>query len=495
MTSSKQPTFRLDQVFKINGVPEVTFVQPSRWNTLLSNLQTPGRGLVIEGPSGIGKTTAVKQALAQIGQAGAAQILSARRTADVDLIRLLPETTGFGFVVVDDFHRLDDGLKASLADLLKTLADDESTDSKLVVVGINRAGETLIHHAPDVANRLDVLRMEVEPPSKIAEMINKGEEALSVSLRSRDGIVEGAHGSYYLAQLLCHEACSEAGVLGTAAEPVSIGLPYAAVRRRVVERVSPVFDPVFTKFARGTKFRPGGRAPYLQILTWLSEADSWTIALDDEMRQHPKARASVTVVMKNGYLANLVADPEVRGVFHLDEQTNVLAIEDPQAAFYLRSLVLSDFAKRVGFRSIEFSTSYDVALSFAGEDRAIAEALKDELEERGLVVFYDHTEQARILGEDLERFFQPIYSAEADFVVVVLGPTYGQKRWTRFESDAFEARFDQGYVIPIWSTAVPEVIWDKSKTRGGLTFDPSADLRSQASALAEVVADKVTASR
>lgn len=494
MTLSTQPALRLDQVFTINGVPEVTFVQPSRWNTLLSNLQTPGRGLVIEGPSGIGKTTAVKQALAQLGHAGAAQILSARRAADLELIRLLPEMNGFGFVVVDDFHRLDDDAKASLADLLKTLADDESTDSKLVVVGINRAGETLIHHAPDVANRLDRLRMEVEPSGKIAEMISKGEAALNISLRSRDGIVEGAHGSFYLAQLLCSEACSEAGVLSAAPEHVNIELPYATVRRNVVERVSSVFDPVFTKFARGTKFRPGGRAPYLQILTWLSEADSWTIALDEEMRQHPKARASVTVVMKNGYLANLVADPDVRGVFHLDQQTKVLAIEDPQAAFYLRSLSLPDFAKRVGFRSIEFTTSYDVALSFAGEDRPMAEALNDELEERGLVVFYDHTEQARILGEDLERFFEPIYSAEADFVVVVLGPSYGQKRWTRFESDAFEERFDQGHVIPIWSKLVPEVIWDKSKSRGGMTFDPAGDLRSQASKIAELVAEKVTTS-
>ena len=130
------------QVFKTNGVPDYTFVEPSRWSTLLSNLGTPGRGLVIEGPSGIGKTTAVKKALAQLGRADTAQILSARRKNDVDLIELLPEMEEFGVVVVDDFHRLEDELRGQLADLVKVLADEEDEASKLVIVGINRAACT-----------------------------------------------------------------------------------------------------------------------------------------------------------------------------------------------------------------------------------------------------------------------------------------------------------------------------------------------------------------
>lgn len=484
----------MEQVFKIGGVPEYTFVQPSRWATLVTNLRTPGRGLVIEGPSGIGKTTAVKQALRELGRADSAQILSARRPDDVDLIALLPSTKSFGLVVVDDFHRLEDSLRAKLADLLKALADDETLDSKLVIVGINRAGDTLIRHAPDVTNRLDILRMEVEPPSKIDEMIAKGEAVLNVSLRARDSVIEGSHGSFYIAQLLCHELCAEGGVLESAPERVAVDIPYAAVRRRVMERQAARFDGVLTRFARGNKFRPGGRAPYLQVLRWLREVETWTISLEEEMARHPKSRASVSVVLKKGYLANLASDVEVAQVFHFDGLTNVLSVEDPQAAFYLRNLDLAAFAGRIGFRKIDFNTTYDVALSFAGEDRAFAQALFDELEERGLTVFYDHTEQARILGEDLERFFAPIYAADADYVVVILGPSYGERRWTRFESDAFSNRFDEGQVIPVWSTAVPQTIWDRSRQRGGVTFDPRGDARTQAGSIAELIAMKVTGS-
>ena len=46
----------LEDVFKLSGVPEVTFVEPVEFSRLVVALRTKGRGVVIEGPSGIGKT-------------------------------------------------------------------------------------------------------------------------------------------------------------------------------------------------------------------------------------------------------------------------------------------------------------------------------------------------------------------------------------------------------------------------------------------------------
>lgn len=66
--------------------------------------------------------------------------LSARKPKDLEYIAPLPDLEGFGVVVVDDFHRLPNSIRASLADLLKTLADEESRDRKLVLIGINQAG-------------------------------------------------------------------------------------------------------------------------------------------------------------------------------------------------------------------------------------------------------------------------------------------------------------------------------------------------------------------
>jgi putative ribosome biogenesis GTPase RsgA len=74
----------LEDVFKISGVPTHTFVAPSEYAGLKVALRTPGRGLIVEGPSGIGKSTAVTRALGELGQDRGIQQLSARN----------PETSG-----------------------------------------------------------------------------------------------------------------------------------------------------------------------------------------------------------------------------------------------------------------------------------------------------------------------------------------------------------------------------------------------------------------
>ena len=67
----------LEEVFKISGVPTHTFVEPHGFEAVKVSLRTRGRGLILEGPSGIGKSTAVARALEVIGQQSVTK-LSAR---------------------------------------------------------------------------------------------------------------------------------------------------------------------------------------------------------------------------------------------------------------------------------------------------------------------------------------------------------------------------------------------------------------------------------
>ncbi len=134
----------LEDVFKRSGIPTYTFVPPLEYEKLTVALRTAGRGVIIEGPSGIGKTTAVVNALRSLGQDQAALTLSARKKDDRDLIAEIPSMTNVGVVIIDDFHRLETEVKAQIADFLKVLADEERADVKLIVVGINRVGDTLV---------------------------------------------------------------------------------------------------------------------------------------------------------------------------------------------------------------------------------------------------------------------------------------------------------------------------------------------------------------
>lgn len=483
----------LEDVFKIGGVPTHTFVEPSEYGRLKVALRTAGRGVIVEGPSGIGKSTAVARALAELEPEDGIQKLTARDPGDVGYVELLPETTDFGVVVIDDFHVLHDKTRRDIADLLKRLADTESRRSKLIVVGINRAGDSLIEHAPDLANRVETIQFEVEPPDKVRQLISAGEEAFNVEIEAKEKIVEGAQGSFYLAQLLCHELCTEAGVTEAPDEKRVLSTPYSSVRNKVMERQGRRFGKPIMDFVRGPRFRPSGRANYLHILSWLKDAESWAISLPEEMARHQAEKASVGQVVEKGYLLKATQSEEIAKIMHFDATTRVLSVEDPQLVFYLRNLDWADFVKRSGFTRVEVAEEYDFALSFAGEDRPFAEKLKSHLEDLGYSVFYDLSEQHRILAQDLEEFLGPIYKSNASYVIAVLGPEYGKKRWTRFESDQFEKLFGESRVIPVWSKRAMPTAFDTTGDIGGATFDPDGDIDRQAAEIAELCARKLDA--
>ncbi|GID94539.1 hypothetical protein Adi01nite_39510 [Amorphoplanes digitatis] len=488
----------VEDVFKINGVPTHTFVKPSEFSRLKVALRTPGRGVVVEGPSGIGKSTAVTKVLDELEISADVVKLSARIPAEVEYIELLPELGDFGTVVVDDFHRLEDATKARLADLLKVTADQEDPKRKLVIIGINDAGKALIRSSPDLSNRIDVVKFEIEPDAKISELVAAGERAFNVKISASEHVVEKARGSFYLAQLLCMDACVSAGVTEKPDDEVTVTTSFSAIQRRVVERQKDRFGEAVRAFARGTKFRPGGRAPYLHILKWLSESDSWGISIPDEMRKHPTEKASVGVVLEAGYLENLTNKENISKILHFDPDTRVLAIENPMLIFYLRNVSWPEFVREVGFTKVDYAETYDFALSFAGEDRSYAEHLRNALEDNGHTVFYDYAEQHRFLGQDIEAYMGPIYASDSRCVVVVLGEMYGKKRWTLFETSQYKTRIDAGEVVPIWSTNVAPSPFDEMHGRGFLNFDPIGDLLQQATSHAEVlsrmIADRVSGS-
>lgn len=482
---------RVEEVFKTSGIPTHTFVKPAAFSTLKVALRTPGRGVIVEGPSGIGKSTAIARALEEIGLDRNVTRLSAREPKDVEYLEVLPDLGEFGTVIVDDFHRLEESVKARIADLLKVTADSEDSNRKLVVIGINDAGRALIETSPDLTNRIEVVRFETESPQKVQELIEAGESALNVTISAKALIVEKAHGSFYIAQLLCMNACVQAELLERAEQLTNVPTTFSAVQRQVVERQRDRFGDAVRGFARGTRFRPSGRAPYLHILKWLAESESWSISLPDEIRLHASEKASVFLVLNRGYLESLVNSPDINRLLHFNAHSKVLSVEDPMLTFYLRSISWPDFVREVGFAKVDYDETYDIALSFAGEDRAYADALRDALEDLGHTVFYDMAEQHRFLGEDVEAFLGPIYESGSRYVVAILGEMYGRKRWTLFEASKYKDRIDAGQVIPVWSNKIPPEPFDKTRDVGGLTFDPNAAPLAQALQHAEILSKKL----
>lgn len=80
----------LEDVFRLSGFPTYTFVEPALFNAIKVAIRTPGRCVVLEGPSGIGKTSTVSMVLDQLDRRDEFLELSARRNNDIGIIANLP---------------------------------------------------------------------------------------------------------------------------------------------------------------------------------------------------------------------------------------------------------------------------------------------------------------------------------------------------------------------------------------------------------------------
>lgn len=260
-----------------------------------------------------------------------------------------------------------------------------------------------------------------------------------------------------------------------------------------VDKVMGEFSRQFMKpaieFARGSKIRKEGRAPYLHILKWLSESSDWSLDLKEVLHTHPNHKASVQRVLDKGFLEGLLNDSskEIVAHFHYESTTRVLSVEDPKLLFFLRNLIWSQFTKRVGFTVKYFETKYDIALSFARDDRKLASSLFNILSNREVSVFYDGNEQHTILAREVEDYLAKVYKSEATYVVPFLSKNYPKRVWTKFESDQFRARFAEEAVIPIRFKDTAPGFFSEEHKYGALSFDPSDDAEQQLRSIADIL--------
>ena len=94
---------------------------------------------------------------------------------------------------------------------------------------------------------------------------------------------------------------------------------------------------------------------------------------------------------------------------------------------------------------------YDVALSFAGEDRAYVEKVAKYLKEKSIRVFYDKYEKTMLWGKDLYVHLDEVYQKKARYCVMFLSCYYAEKLWTNHERRSAQARAfkEKGeYILP-----------------------------------------------
>jgi hypothetical protein len=466
----------VEEVFVTEGVPEFTFVPPPNFNEIWVDIRRLGKPVIIEGSSGTGKTTTVKKI---IERAGTHEVtyLSARDATDVTKIKSMITKRLSGTFVIDDFHRLASELQGELADLAKLAAEQISAGvslPKLVLIGINEMGSDLIQIVPDIAKRIGIHRIHTGTREDIAGLIRTGSTELNIEIVDSDRIFDESHGDYWLTQQLCQSICTMNGILETCNAPTKVTFELPVLRQRVVDKLKSAYYPAVRQFCRGRRFRPTND-PYFKLLRAVSEENSSSIDLNELANAKSEVRGSINNIKEHRLPVLLQSKPECARYFYYNGDTKNFAIEDPALSYFLKHIDWDALRSDCGFRESTRDFEYDIAVSFAGENRDLARCIAKNLETLDARVFYDENFESNFLGRAWSTEFQRIFSKESRLVVCLLDKNHLNKIWPTFERECFQPRVADAEVIPIFldETVFPGI----PKDIVGIHFqwDPTSD--------------------
>lgn len=83
---------------------------------------------------------------------------------------------------------------------------------------------------------------------------------------------------------------------------------------------------------------------------------------------------------------------------------------------------------------------YDVALSFAGEQRDYVKKLAKYLSDLGITTFYDEDHKIQLWGQNVIEYLEKVYYKDSRYCVIFISKEYKEKCWTVLEREIIEER-------------------------------------------------------
>ncbi len=442
---------KVEEVFVTEGVPAFTFVKPPNYNRIFVDVRSPGKPVILEGQSGTGKTTAVRQIVKDLADGASTEYLTARQPVDVSRIEAIARERIVGRFVIDDFHRLSAALQTSLADMAKIAAEnpDGGPTTKLIIVGINQVGSGLIQLVPDIAKRMGIHRIQPGGKAEIAELVRTGCAKLKIEIEGHESIFDESQGDYWLTQQLCQTICLASDVLESQETDLQITFNIASIRRQVVEQLQAAHYPAVKEFCRGRRFR-SSNLPYFKVLRAIGANKRSNVDLNELANAEPELRGSINNI-KERRLQTLIDDkPLVARSFFYNRETKSFSIDDPALFYFIQHLDWEQLRVDCGFRNDVANYDWEVAISFAGEHRALAEHIANQLDSLDVPVFFDRMHEANLLGQAWSTVFKGIFAEKSRYVLCLLDKHHLQKIWPTFEREHFAPRVAAGEVIPVY---------------------------------------------
>lgn len=190
-------------------------------------------------------------------------------------------------IILDEFDRAESmSFRRDVSELMKFLSD-RAMRVQLVIAGVAADLAELLEHTPSIRRNLLALRVPLMNDAEIQSLITNGEKlsGLTFERSARELIVAVAHGSPYLASLVCHHAGlaaldeqhpSVGAVDVVAAMDRGLGEIESRLNRPAVRRVQKLLDeghgPLLMAIA-GVSLRMGGEFEFEDLAAELGESE------------------------------------------------------------------------------------------------------------------------------------------------------------------------------------------------------------------------------
>jgi len=185
------------------------------------------------------------------------------------------------------------------------------------------------------------------------------------------------------------------------------------------------------------------KSPFKEDLSILKQWLEWVNQQVSEFNTSLETRVRQRILLRRQELQKTETDLSALGYAVHSKNAGTLPIEPLSRE--------SVEAKRKNQREKKRRT-YDVALSFAGENRDYVEKVAENLVQLGVTVFYDRFETVNLWGSDLAEHLGEVYSKDAHFVVIFTSLAYASKAWPNHEKQFALSRHLQGVqgrILPV----------------------------------------------
>ncbi len=503
--------YNIADVFNESEIPVLTFVAPQEYSDIVGSILTTGKHITLSGPSGCGKTTLAKKALDESGRGpGDTHWISGRDYAEHHTLESIfskefscsnstDEVTEYlgaaGIVIVDDFHHLKESVRQDLGYRLKRWHE---IGIRFFIIGIASSSKKMLDIDSELGIRNDVYEMKRQNDTFCASVVELGEKHLNIEFNaeSKNQFISAANGIPSAIQVICRVACIRNSILKTSENFAVIDCSMEEIKDGVIRIYRGKYHNKLVGLCKGKQQSRSVHNTYFDIIKNIALIGKGEIQLQEIQRrllapiEDTKERSKKTTSFHNclKYLPEVIEERGLDDAIYLNKDSESISIEDPSFGLYLSLIDMDEVGRAIRLRRTGYP--WDVAVSFAGEDRTIVEELKDILNQSGYTVFYDFDLQHKLWGTDLRLKLADVYANDAQYMLIFLSKHYPEKDWTNFEFEVGkEARGKRTdvYLLP--------VILDDVRVVGLSANIGHIDLRRQSvNDLADALIEKIESS-